>query len=510
MLQFKVLIAEDEPPVARYIKTLVEEAGGYTVVGLCEDGEEALEQIRMTGPDLLISDIKMNGMTGLELIHQARNEYPQLLSVIISGYKMFEYAQEAIKLNTVDYLLKPINREEFFKVMERTRDTLMQDYRTKRRKHLEFLFLGGMEEEEAVLETAVYFPFPFVRIMMLHRNGNRDLLMEEAGRQIKKLGDKAICAVPYKNVVVLLEGLESRERKETNLDKIQTVFMADDKTKGTVTSVTGEDIVASNDMTAVIKQLYHFLKRRVSLNKSRKFRYPDDKMEIPKRAKLDQELMDKLTSSFYLKNGRQFEQSFEQLFQCWEREDRPVYEIKTACYLIIGKWNQIENMHLDVAGMNEQIDESVQISRNFEELKKNIWEGFREVFLCQEENKADSQKRAETLYRQITSWISHNLKENPSLQETGMMFGVSQPYISKLFRTYSGGSFKEYVLRKKIDTAVSLMEENPAVFIKDIAEQVGFDQLYFSTVFHRMMGQYPSQYREKLGEQGKKKQDSME
>ena len=90
------------------------------------------------------------------------------------------------------------------------------------------------------------------------------------------------------------------------------------------------------------------------------------------------------------------------------------------------------------------------------------------------------------------------------------MFGVSQPYISKLFRTYSGESFKEYVLRKKIDTAVSLMEENPAVFIKDIAEQVGFDQLYFSTVFHRMMGQYPSQYREKLGEQGKKKQDSME
>ena len=95
MLQFKVLIAEDEPPVARYIKTLVEEAGGYTVVGLCEDGEEALEQIRMTGPDLLISDIKMNGMTGLELIHQARNEYPQLL--IRSGGHQVKYGGLSVK-----------------------------------------------------------------------------------------------------------------------------------------------------------------------------------------------------------------------------------------------------------------------------------------------------------------------------------------------------------------------------------------------------------------------------
>lgn len=501
MLQFKVLIAEDEPPVARYIKTLVEEAGGYTVVALCEDGEEALEQIRCTNPDVLISDIKMNGMTGLELIHQAREEYPQILSVIISGYKMFEYAQEAIKLNIVDYLLKPINREEFFKVMERIRETLMQDYRTKRRKHLEFLFLGGAEEEDAVLEIAVYFPYPFVRILMLHRNGDRDTLLEDVGREIRKLGEKSVCAVPYKNAVVVLEGLESPVGRETRLGKIQTVFSASGRKEGTVTQAAGKEITPSGDMINVIKQMYHFLKRRVRLRKNQSFRYPDDETAACRREQTDQKLMDKLTASFYFKNGNQFEQSFDQLFRHWEAEDRPVYEIKTACYLIIGKWNQIENMHLDVAGMNEQIDESIQISRNFEELKKNIGEGFREVFLSQGENKADSQKRAETLYRQITAWIDHNLKENPSLQEMGVMFGVSQPYISKLFRTYSGDSFKEYVLKKKISTAICLMEENPAAFIKDIADRVGFDQLYFSTVFHRMMGEYPSQYRERLGEQ---------
>lgn len=501
MLQFKVLIAEDEPPVARYIRTLVEEAGGYTVVGLCEDGEEALEQIRAVNPDVLISDIKMNGMTGLELIQQARKEYPQLLSVIISGYKMFEYAQEAIKLNTVDYLLKPINRDEFFRLMERIRETLMQDYRIKRRRHLEFLFLSGVEEEEAVLEISVYFPYPFVRIMMLHRNGNGADLLEDAGRQIKKLGDKAVCAVPYKNAVVLLEGMEDCRAKETNLEKIQTVFSASGRQEGTVTQVIAREIAASGDMIAVIKQMHHFMKRKISLKRNQKLQYPEEVKEISRKENPDQELMEKLTGSFYFKDRNRFEQGFDRLFQCWENEDRPVYEIKNACYLIIGKWNQIANMNLDVAGMNEQIDESIKISRNFEELKKNIWAGFKEVFLYLEESKADTQKRSEEIYRQITSWLCHNLKANPSLQEVGAMFGVSQPYISKLFRTYSGESFKEYVLKKKISTASSLMEENPSAFIKDIAEQVGFDQLYFSTVFHRMKGEYPSQYRERLREE---------
>ena len=73
MLQFKVLIAEDEPPVARYIRTLVEEAGGYTVVGLCEDGEEALVEEIVT-PANMTSGMELPLVMGFPMYDRVRTD----------------------------------------------------------------------------------------------------------------------------------------------------------------------------------------------------------------------------------------------------------------------------------------------------------------------------------------------------------------------------------------------------------------------------------------------------
>lgn len=77
-------------------------------------------------------------------------------------------------------------------------------------------------------------------------------------------------------------------------------------------------------------------------------------------------------------------------------------------------------------------------------------------------------------------------------------FDVSQPYIRKIFRQHAGKSYKEYVLDANIERAKELMRQNPQILVKGAAEQLGFEQMYFSTVFSKIVGMTPSQSRNKL------------
>ena len=109
----RVIIADDEQKVCQLIYDLVPwENYGMTVVGMAYNGLDTLDLIKKQAPDLVITDIKMPGCDGLELIHRAKKQQEKIDFIIISGYRFFEYAQNAIKYGVSDYLLKPIKQEE--------------------------------------------------------------------------------------------------------------------------------------------------------------------------------------------------------------------------------------------------------------------------------------------------------------------------------------------------------------------------------------------------------------
>lgn len=110
---YKVLIADDEPKIRRGISESIPwEEYGLKVVGLAKDGEEALEIAISESPDICLIDINMPVINGLELIKSIKEENPEALAIIITGFDLFDYAQQALKLKAFDYLLKPINEEE--------------------------------------------------------------------------------------------------------------------------------------------------------------------------------------------------------------------------------------------------------------------------------------------------------------------------------------------------------------------------------------------------------------
>ncbi len=128
-MSYRVIIADDEPKLLQLIKILGHwEQYDIEIVDECRDGLQTLESIRRHRPDFVLSDIKMPGLDGIELIEETRKAGIDSLFILISGYRHFEYARSAIALNVVDYLLKPVDEEKLNKTLEKVCRQLDQMY----------------------------------------------------------------------------------------------------------------------------------------------------------------------------------------------------------------------------------------------------------------------------------------------------------------------------------------------------------------------------------------------
>ena len=124
----KVFLVEDEAIIRRGIKKNVEwEKNGFTFVGEAGDGEYAYPQILKTEPDILITDIKMPFMDGLELSRLVKKALPDTKIIILSGYNEFDYAKEAITIGISEYLLKPVTAASLTAVLRKVREEIREE-----------------------------------------------------------------------------------------------------------------------------------------------------------------------------------------------------------------------------------------------------------------------------------------------------------------------------------------------------------------------------------------------
>ena len=116
----KVVIADDEVRICQLIQALIDwDSLGMKVVGIAHNGEDACEMVQQTQPDILITDIRMPGCSGLELVKRVKELDSALEVIIISGYAHFEYAQQAISYGVGHYLLKPVNKGELTATLQK-------------------------------------------------------------------------------------------------------------------------------------------------------------------------------------------------------------------------------------------------------------------------------------------------------------------------------------------------------------------------------------------------------
>ena len=145
----RVVLADDENKVILLMQKLIDwEALGYEIAGTANDGLRALELVREKQPHLLITDVRMPGCDGIELIQRAKALQPKLHFIVISGYRKFEYAQNALKYGVEDYLLKPLKQEELTGILLRLKEKMGQE------AALEFqLKRSGEHQQELLLDA---------------------------------------------------------------------------------------------------------------------------------------------------------------------------------------------------------------------------------------------------------------------------------------------------------------------------------------------------------------------
>lgn len=128
MKRLRVLLVDDEIMIREGFKKLFDwEAHDCEVVGEAADGMEALTGIDTLKPDLVIMDINIPIMNGLKVIQTSRIKYPKIAFVIVSGYDDFSYCREALRLQITDYILKPVNYDEFGNCIDNLRISLFEN-----------------------------------------------------------------------------------------------------------------------------------------------------------------------------------------------------------------------------------------------------------------------------------------------------------------------------------------------------------------------------------------------
>ena len=163
---YKIMLVDDEEEVRKSIIRKIDwSAAGFEVIGDAENGKEALEKIDQIEPDVVLTDIRMPYMDGLSMAEAIRQRHPSIKIVIFSGFDEFEYAKKAIKLNVIEYILKPVNVEELTAILKRIKNNLDEEIEQKRnvsllresyvknlpiiREHfLNDLIHGGMDPKE--------------------------------------------------------------------------------------------------------------------------------------------------------------------------------------------------------------------------------------------------------------------------------------------------------------------------------------------------------------------------
>lgn len=137
MTEYRIMLVDDEEEVRRAIIDKIDwKQIGFTVAGDAENGEDALEKMEQLEPDVVMTDIRMPYMDGLNLAGRIRQKYPSVKVLIFSGYDDFEYAQQAIKLNVKEYILKPVNVAELTEILTRVHAALDEEIEQKRNVNL--------------------------------------------------------------------------------------------------------------------------------------------------------------------------------------------------------------------------------------------------------------------------------------------------------------------------------------------------------------------------------------
>lgn len=481
----RVVIVEDEPPMLRFLHRFLAAQEGFEVIGEALNAEEAVRMLEESEPELLISDIRMPGMSGLELAQKCRRASAGLHIIIVTGYKTFAYAKAAIDLNIDAFITKPVDPEEFREVLARIRDAHREKLLQETREQLEKAF--QYNEEKAfggLLSGREFFP---CSVIFVYYAGEA----EELSSCVSRIRGRLL-QISWQSAAVFFVRQESAEEA---FRYITVKFSGAPRKKKTAVCVLTDAFSRETLSIALLKDFYR--KQLLQMVVPGSFGiYTEAALRgaVQKAAGYDgdEALCKKLELSAVSRDWEAVWRQLHAAFAVWKREQLPTAHLRKRIHSMLALCDKTGVLKTNRISLCDQLDESMVSLDDYGELEACVLETVRANI---DAGDAGSEKEGE-LFEQIRTLVLQNLSHSYSLQEICGIFKVSQPYVRKIFTGRTGKTYNDYILDEKIRYAAEMMDSNPNIPVKELAAALGFEQLYFSTVFKKNTGLTPSQYKQ--------------
>jgi len=522
----RVIIVDDEPRLCRLIQHLVHwDELGMEVVGVAHNGVDALELIRTQSPQIVITDVRMPGLDGLDLIEQGKQYNPNLEFILISGYEEFAYAQKAMSFGVKDYLSKPISRENLTLALNRAReaitarDNLHKNEAKIRAAFLRDLILLQSDDLQASsideVNRSYYFWFQegLFRIVIIQVDhmqpsqakargiGAQQAAMLEA--QLKAAAYDAVTAEVHGNFYVLLNyGPHQSEAVRAVLQKNSREFRSALAPLGfLVTFGCGAEAASLAELptsletarAAVDERILRGTGQMIVNEKHTSGSLTDDEGFLKLYKKLVKaiellhvELVAKAVQDLKAELTRDLSQGS---WLSGSALKGMVREIVNTYYIILRSNNvRLDGVQEERAAWEEALDHAYSLDLLFEELLKGITTSLNRIA------EGESRRHAEQIAL-AKRYIEQHYMDNITLEDLGAHIGFNPSYFSTMFKRETGTSFVEYLARVRVEKAKELLKDTD-LKIQDICLMVGYtDVRYFRKLFARMTGLSPNEYR---------------
>ena len=484
---YRVLIVDDELPALRFVRSIIEQfASSFQVTGTAASGEQGLQFLQQNAVDLLITDISMHGMNGIELAKAARVMQPNIHILIISGFGEFEYAQGAIQAGVDEYLLKPVSISKMTAILQSLEQKMHSDTSGLAASLLPAIACRQPYSAENAEQLYGRKSFRFALI----RWGNLDLTLPRvlgASAMIKSEDD----------LFRILRGRDDSEQiliaPEGSMEEFLSslsVYMTRPGNLSTWTAVYTPALRKIESLPDFIEWALNMLYYRTVVGKHQILQFTggsptEDRVCLP-AADLKQ-LSYFVTSSKY----RMVRDYFQALSSSWERTQMPQRQVWHIGRQII---RQVASDLQTVGSQYEEIlirfNELISVSASYSTLMTGLYS-----LLFENDSMRDRKMSTRELYDYAVQYIEENYAQPLSMQSVCDEIGISQTYLSRLFRKYSETTFNAFLTRCRMEAAVKLLREKPNLLLRDVAACVGYDDSsYFTKVFHQYTGRTPSQF----------------
>lgn len=539
----KVFLVEDEYIVREGIKNNIDwEKNGYDFCGEASDGELAFPMISEKRPNIVITDIRMPFMDGIELSRMIKEEYPEIKIIILSGHEEFEYAKAAIQIGVEEYLLKPINGDELLQVVNRvaqkikeeneSRETLQEGEGDENFEYAKRQLLSSLIDDNASLSDAMEqgkkihlnLMAQCYNIMMLklqRKNKEQgfsqrilelyktmeDTLKEQDGQSI--MFDRA----PEGKVILFMGSGEEEIRRNMDVFAGQFQEILPEYEDVTYFGSVGVPVMRLRELGESYEAASHGFSYRfltepnqIVDNHTVFDQARNEKKFSCSIGSVDIQNLDKQKIESFLKGGEMDEIHFFVEEYMKNTGDAGKNSMIFRQYIVMDMFFAASHFLTQITDGREQLGEPFESPEQMQKIVSDleatvvyIKELFTKVMQVRD---AQTTEHNSDVVENAKKYISENYHdEELTLNTVAHEVNVSPNHLSAMFSQKTGQTFVKYLTDVRMHRAKELLKCT-SKRSNEICEEVGYrDPHYFSHLFKKNVGCSPIQYRERGGKE---------